>query len=70
MARDWWTQVHPEAPPLQEAMRCARCGGYFGRLAGYAVYDGHLYHLPHAPLASLIPAGTAGGLTAGEPASS
>ena len=50
-ARKWWAQVHPQADPLVEAKRCARCGGYFGPGAGSTLYAGRWYHPNHQPVA-------------------
>jgi hypothetical protein len=48
-AQRWWAQPHPGRPPLDEAPRCARCGGYFGPMAESIELGGHLYHASHAP---------------------
>jgi hypothetical protein len=48
-AQRWWSRTHSDRPPLQEAAKCARCGGYFGRLAASAVHRRKLYHVAHAP---------------------
>ena len=48
-ARHWWGQLHPDEPPLEEAIKCARCGAYFGPLAGPEKYAGSYYHPQHAP---------------------
>lgn len=49
-ARRWWGRLHPGEPPLQEAIKCARCGAYFGPTSNYASYRGRHYHSQHAPL--------------------
>ena len=48
-ARQWWQQVHPTEPPIQEAHKCARCGAYFGANTPWTVHAGRPYHLVHAP---------------------
>ena len=48
-ARGWWQYRHPDDPPLQEAIKCARCGAYFGRSAERTVYAGRSYHAMHRP---------------------
>jgi len=48
-ARRWWWRRHPDDPPLQEAARCGRCGGYFGTTTGPTMYAGHYYHPTHTP---------------------
>ena len=50
-ARGWWAHRHPNDPPLQEAVRCARCGGYFGPSTDSTVYAGRHYHAMHSPKA-------------------
>jgi hypothetical protein len=54
LARRWWRRLHPGDPPLREALKCVRCGGYFGPLAGSTVYEGNLYHIVHAPQVASI----------------
>jgi hypothetical protein len=49
-ARQWWARMHPNAGPLQEANKCARCGGYFGAAAESVVTAGRYYHRGHQPL--------------------
>lgn len=48
-AKDWWSEVHPAAPSLQEAHKCARCGAYFSANTPWTVYGGRPYHLAHIP---------------------
>jgi len=48
-ARDWWGRLRPEEEPLEEAPKCARCGGYFGRNAAAIPYQGRVYHEAHLP---------------------
>ncbi len=48
-ARGWWQHRHPNDPPLQEAIKCARCGGYFGPSTASALYAGRYYHAMHRP---------------------
>ena len=48
-ARGWWQYRHPNDPPLQEADRCARCGGYFGPSSVSTLYAGRPYHAMHRP---------------------
>jgi hypothetical protein len=50
-ARGWWGHRHPNDPPLQEAIKCARCGGYFGPLTDSTIYAGRHYHATHTPQA-------------------
>jgi hypothetical protein len=47
-ARSWWGTLHP-GKSLCEANKCAWCGAYFGRLAGYTSYGGRYYHPQHTP---------------------
>lgn len=48
-ARGWWQHRHPNDPLLQEAIKCARCGGYFGPSAASTLYAGRQYHAMHLP---------------------
>jgi hypothetical protein len=48
-ARLWWAQLHPDDLPLDEAAKCARCGGYFGRMAAARTHQDKLYHEAHLP---------------------
>jgi hypothetical protein len=48
-ARNWWRQLHPGDPPLQEAIKCAKCGAYFGVNAAWHESGERHYHLAHAP---------------------
>jgi len=48
-ARRWWRGLYPGDPPLQEALKCARCGGYFGPAGDVTEYAGRHYHRMHAP---------------------
>ena len=50
-ARRWWGRLQPGEPPLQEAIKCARCGAYFGPMSRYASYRGSYYHPQHTPQA-------------------
>jgi hypothetical protein len=50
-ARGWWLRLHPGDPPLQEAVKCARCGGYFGTAMDWKLYAGRYYHPAHTPQA-------------------
>jgi hypothetical protein len=51
-AQHWWARLHPDEPPLKEAIKCARCGAYFGVLAGYVTYGAGNYHPQHTPQAA------------------
>jgi hypothetical protein len=53
-ARRWWAKLHPDEPPLEEAIKCARCGAYFGALAGHEEYGGSYYHPQHIPEAASL----------------
>jgi len=48
-AQRWWGGTRPGDPPLAEALKCARCGGYFGQMAECMSYQGSYYHQQHAP---------------------
>ena len=48
-ARRWWARLHPDEPPLKEAIKCARCGAYFGAMAAYVSRGASYYHPQHAP---------------------
>jgi hypothetical protein len=48
-ARGWWQPRHPSDPTLQEAPKCAHCGGYFGPSSERTVYGGRSYHAMHRP---------------------
>jgi hypothetical protein len=50
-ARGWWARRHPDDPALQEAPRCARCGGYFEPGVVPTLYAGRVYHATHTPQA-------------------
>jgi hypothetical protein len=50
-ARRWWWRRNPDDPPLDEAPKCARCGGYFGTTTRPTRYAGRNYHAPHTPQA-------------------
>lgn len=50
-ARRWWLQRYPGANPPHEAIKCARCGAYFGRASNPILYGGLYYHLSHSPQA-------------------
>ena len=54
VARDWWAGRHPADPPLQEAIKCARCGAYFGPAAEWTLYAGRYYHTAHTPQAVVL----------------
>lgn len=47
-ARHWWRRVNPGEPPLQEAIKCAKCGGYFGPMSDWTRQEGRYYHPTHA----------------------
>jgi|SRR5437588_9378811 len=51
-AQRWWARQRPDEPPLQEAIKCARCGAYFGTLAGSEKHGERYYHLQHVPEAA------------------
>jgi hypothetical protein len=48
-ARRWWWDLRPDDQPLQEAAKCARCGGYFGLTTPSVLYAGRYYHSSHTP---------------------
>ena len=48
-AKDWWSEMNPAAPSLQEAHKCARCGAYFSANTPWTVRRGRPYHLGHVP---------------------
>ena len=50
-ARGWWQRLHPDDPPLKEAIKCAWCGAYFGEGMSYTSYAGRYYHPQHIPQA-------------------
>jgi len=50
-ARQWWSDRHPQGPGLEEAIKCARCGAYFGPGSGWTTYGGQYYHPSHTPQA-------------------
>jgi hypothetical protein len=50
-ARRWWLGLDPKAPSLQEALKCANCGAYFGRNTTSTSYGGRYYHPSHTPQA-------------------
>src|SRR5205823_14503009 len=37
-ARGWWQRLHPDDPPLHEAIKCSWCGAYFGQGMSYTSY--------------------------------
>jgi hypothetical protein len=51
-ARHWWNRLHPDEPPLEEAIKCARCGAHFGALASPVAYGGDYYQPQHIPQAA------------------
>jgi hypothetical protein len=51
-ARHWSGRLHPSVPPLQEAIKCARCGAYFGPMSSYVSCRGRYYHPQHTPQAA------------------
>jgi hypothetical protein len=48
-ARRWWRRLHPGDQPLEEAVKCARCGAYFGVTTPAMQYAGRHYHASHTP---------------------
>jgi len=59
-ARRWWAGYQPTDPPLQEAIKCVKCGGYFGASAAWTISGGRYYHEQHSrPAASLHRQGVA-----------
>jgi hypothetical protein len=50
-ARHWWRRLHPVEPPPTEALKCARCGAYFGPTSSQTLYAGRYYHPQHTPQA-------------------
>jgi hypothetical protein len=48
-ARYWWMAGHPEEATIKEAVKCARCGAYFGPSLSRTSYAGRLYHPSHVP---------------------
>ena len=49
LAQRWWREMRPDDPPLDEAPKCAKCGGYFGPHATSIPFGGRSYHEAHAP---------------------
>ena len=56
-ARMWWAQLRPEDPPLLEAIKCARCGGYFGHGMAPIREGARYYHAAHRPRAAVLQRG-------------
>jgi hypothetical protein len=48
-ARRWWADVEPSEPPLDESIKCAWCGAYFGGASTWRLYAGRYYHPSHTP---------------------
>jgi hypothetical protein len=48
-ARRWWLGLDPQGLPVEEAVKCARCGAYFGRGSNGTQYAGRHYHPAHLP---------------------
>lgn len=51
-ARRWWLRHNPGGTALQEGIKCAKCGAYFGRSSNRTLYGGLYYHLSHTPQAA------------------
>jgi hypothetical protein len=48
-ARRWWRRSNPGEGAPQEALKCAKCGAYFGRGSTRTLSGGLYYHLSHSP---------------------
>lgn len=48
-ARRWFRLRFPQEGPAHEAIKCARCGAYFGQDSTCVLVGGFYYHLGHAP---------------------
>ncbi|HEY9287745.1 MAG TPA: hypothetical protein VIT43_06960 [Candidatus Dormibacteraeota bacterium] len=48
-ARRWWRQHYPGEGAPYEAIKCAKCGAYFGRGTTPVLSGGLYYHATHSP---------------------